>query len=200
MKWGAFVLNLVYFCPQGQQDHGFWSKKSLFGTIILAYKVHYLPLLSENLLILGVSSLVINFLAPPFARSRKMHLRLFENDASEAQFDLDALSGPTEVSLEIEERSEEKYIANSDWSSCGCEDNWQLNRSKSPKASIRYPSICWCWWRMACWCFKDICPFFLFFFKTYLFTQVFLFSFQRYSCASIIHTICISSNLDWLIP
>ncbi|XVE87220.1 hypothetical protein DITRI_Ditri18aG0098600 [Diplodiscus trichospermus] len=45
-----------------------------------------------------------------FLKSRKMHLR-FENHASEAQFDLDALSGPTEVSLEIEERSGVKYIA-----------------------------------------------------------------------------------------
>lgn len=49
--------------------------------------------------------------APSVARSRKMHLRLFENHASEAQIDLDALSGPTEVSLEIEERSGVKYIA-----------------------------------------------------------------------------------------
>ncbi|XP_039010299.1 uncharacterized protein LOC120139014 [Hibiscus syriacus] len=46
-----------------------------------------------------------------FLRSFKTHLKLFENPASEAQFDLDALSGPTEVSLEIEEISGVKYIA-----------------------------------------------------------------------------------------
>ncbi|XVF61920.1 hypothetical protein PTKIN_Ptkin08bG0173700 [Pterospermum kingtungense] len=46
-----------------------------------------------------------------FLKSRKMHLRVLENHASEAQIDLDALSGPTEVSLEIEERSGVKYIA-----------------------------------------------------------------------------------------
>ncbi|XVF17781.1 hypothetical protein REPUB_Repub10bG0153200 [Reevesia pubescens] len=46
-----------------------------------------------------------------FLKSHKMHLRLSENHASDAQFDLDALSGPTEVSLEIEERSGVKYIA-----------------------------------------------------------------------------------------
>ncbi|MFQ6634229.1 hypothetical protein Gotur_010244 [Gossypium turneri] len=38
-------------------------------------------------------------------------LRLFENPASEPQIDLDTLSGPTEVSLEIAERSGVKYIA-----------------------------------------------------------------------------------------
>ncbi|KAA3474313.1 Vacuolar protein sorting-associated protein 13b [Gossypium australe] len=46
-----------------------------------------------------------------FLRSCKMHLRLFENPASEPQIDLDTLSGPTEVSLEIAERSGVKYIA-----------------------------------------------------------------------------------------
>ncbi|KAK9044527.1 hypothetical protein V6N11_058426 [Hibiscus sabdariffa] len=46
-----------------------------------------------------------------FLRSCKMHLKLFENPASEAQLNLDALSGPTELSLEIEERSGVKYIA-----------------------------------------------------------------------------------------
>lgn len=58
-----------------------------------------------------VSSLVITFLCTPVARSCKMHLRLFENPASEPQIDLDTLSGPTEVSLEIAERSGVKYIA-----------------------------------------------------------------------------------------
>ncbi|XP_022751328.1 uncharacterized protein LOC111300016 isoform X3 [Durio zibethinus] len=46
-----------------------------------------------------------------FLKSHKMHLRLFEKHASEAQFDLDALSGPTEISLEMEEISGVKYIA-----------------------------------------------------------------------------------------
>ncbi|KAK6258440.1 hypothetical protein SCA6_012914 [Theobroma cacao] len=46
-----------------------------------------------------------------FLKSRKMRLRLLEDHASETQIDLDALSGATEVSLEIEERSGVKYIA-----------------------------------------------------------------------------------------
>ncbi|OMO84165.1 hypothetical protein COLO4_22188 [Corchorus olitorius] len=54
------------------------------------------------------------FFAPgqkPSFRSHKMLLRLLEDHASDAQIDLDALSGPTEVSLEIEKSSGVKYIA-----------------------------------------------------------------------------------------
>ncbi|OMO56804.1 hypothetical protein CCACVL1_26268 [Corchorus capsularis] len=46
-----------------------------------------------------------------FLKSHKMLLRLLEDHASDAQIDLDALSGPTEVSLEIEKSSGVKYIA-----------------------------------------------------------------------------------------
>ncbi|XP_059638646.1 uncharacterized protein LOC132280907 isoform X2 [Cornus florida] len=57
-----------------------------------------------------------SFLPPKSTRSwfmkyNKVHLKLLEEKASEMLLDLDALSGPTEIGLEVEERSGFKHIA-----------------------------------------------------------------------------------------
>ena len=44
-------------------------------------------------------------------RNNKLRLKLLEDKSSEVLLDLDALSGLTEISLEVEERSGFKYIA-----------------------------------------------------------------------------------------
>ncbi|GFY93902.1 vacuolar protein sorting-associated protein, putative [Actinidia rufa] len=47
----------------------------------------------------------------PFSGNNKLRLKLLEEKSSEVLLDLDALSGLTEISLEVEERSGFKYIA-----------------------------------------------------------------------------------------
>ncbi|XP_043709955.1 uncharacterized protein LOC122658879 isoform X2 [Telopea speciosissima] len=59
----------------------------------------------------------LGLLLPPrssrswFFKSNRVHLKLLEENASEAQLDLDVLSGFTEVCLEVEERADIKRIA-----------------------------------------------------------------------------------------